>query len=249
MFAMSAFEELAPSGAGAPFGVDYAGPERRANAAPRITPWFAATLDELDFGVVLLTDVSCVVHANHAARSELDAVHPLQWVGSELRVRRPNDLVPFADALQAAAHRGLRKLLTLGEGAHRLSVSVVPLRMASGASPPTTLVMLGKRRVCDSLAVQGYARSHRLTGAEARVLAALCQGASPNEVAVEIGVGIATVRTQIGSIRQKTGTDSIRALVQQVATLPPLVGVLRGQAVTSTSSAPRSLLGAELMAA
>ena len=47
------------------------------------------------------------------------------------------------------------------------------------------------------------------------------------EVAAQLGVGIATVRSQIGSIRQKTGADSIRSLVRQVAVLPPLMGVLR----------------------
>jgi len=37
------------------------------------------------------------------------------------------------------------------------------------------------------------------------------------------------VRTQIGSIRAKTGAASIAELVRQVAVLPPLVGALRGQ--------------------
>ena len=35
-------------------------------------------------------------------------------------------------------------------------------------------------------------------------------------------------RTQIGAIRVKTGTNSIRDLVRRVALLPPLVGALRG---------------------
>jgi len=66
-----------------------------------------------------------------------------------------------------------------------------------------------------------------LDAAETRVLVALCQGIPPGAAAAEIGVGIATVRTQIGSIRQKTGAQSIRALVRQVAVLPPLMGALR----------------------
>ena len=90
------------------------------------------------------------------------------------------------------------------------------------------LLMLGKRQVCESLSVQGFARSHGLTPAETRVLVPLCQGVPPGEVAEMLGVGIATVRSQIGSIRQKTGAESIRALVGQVAMLPPLMGVLRG---------------------
>ena len=50
----------------------------------------------------------------------------------------------------------------------------------------------------------------------------------PNEIASRAGVAVSTVRTQIGSIRSKTGATSIRELVRQVAVLPPLVGALRG---------------------
>ena len=241
----------APSSALVQGGGCYSGPERRApGASPqRITPWLAATLDELDFGVVLLTGATQVVHANHVARTELDAAHPLQLLGAELRAHRPNDVAPFADALQAAAHRGLRKLLTLGEGAQRVSVSVVPLQMTASSDPTATLVMLGKRRVCGSLAVDGYARSHGLTGAETRVLGALCRGASPNQIAAELGVGIATVRTQITCIRQKTGAESICGLVHLVATLPPMVGVLRGGAVDLGGSTRMPVARPVLMAA
>jgi len=206
----------------------YGGPERRTVQA-RSRHWLAATLDEIDYGMLLLTDEVQTMHVNHAARAELDAAHPLQLLGRELRARRPQDVLPLADALHAAARRGLRKLLTLGDGAQRISVSVVPLSLPD-ASDPVTLVMLGKRRVCEVLSVQGFAQSHGLTTAESRVLAALCRGVPPTEIAAEIGVAISTVRTQIGNIRLKTGAESIRALVQQVAVLPPMMGVLRGVA-------------------
>ena len=207
----------------------YHGPERRSPQA-HSTRWLAATLDEIDYGMLLLTDEVQAIHVNHAARAELDAAHPLQLVGRELRARRPLDMQPLADALHAAAYRGLRKLLTLGEPAQRVSVSVVPLALPDADSAPVTLVMLGKRRVCEELSVLGFANSYGLTSAEARVLAALCRGVPPTEIAAQIGVAISTVRTQIGNIRQKTGAESIRALVQQVAVLPPLMGVLRGTA-------------------
>jgi DNA-binding CsgD family transcriptional regulator len=50
----------------------------------------------------------------------------------------------------------------------------------------------------------------------------------PTLIAQTQGVAVSTVRTQIGSIRAKTGAASISALVRQVAVLPPLVGALRG---------------------
>ena len=221
----------APSAGSASASRRYAGPERR-QLASKMPHWLAATFDEIDYGMLLLSDATHVVHVNHAARAELDGQHPLQLLGRELRARRSQDVAPLHEALRAAGQRGLRKLLTLGDGHERLSVSVVPLvageRSSSDDGSSMTLVILGKRHVCEALSVQGFARGHGLTVAETRVLVALCEGTPPGEVAAQVGVAISTVRTQIGNIRQKTGAESIRDLVRQVAVLPPLMGVLRG---------------------
>ena len=189
--------------------------------------WLAATLDEIDYGVLLVARDGGTMHANHAARAELgDAVTRSSSAATSCRCGTPATRRPFRDALHSALRRGLRRLLSFGEGDTRCSVSVVPLRAQGGDRRAAALLLLGKRRVCEDLSVQGYARDHGLTPAEGRVLAALCGGRRPNEVAAESGVAISTVRTQIGSIRAKTGADSIRSLVRTVATLPPLMGAL-----------------------
>ena len=214
----------------------YHGPERRGGAA-LLTRLMTLMLDEIDYGLLLLGDGGRVLHANHAARSSLGApLHPLQLQGHELRTRLQKDAAPLHQALHAAASRGLRKLMTVGEGAQRAGIAIVPLLATPGhhaaAAPtvPATLLVLGRREVCGGLSVQGFAREYRLSPSEAQVLSALCEGCSPNEIAERHGVKIATVRTQIANIRAKTGADSIRDLVQQVAVLPPMVGALRRQA-------------------
>ena len=196
------------------------------------THWLALMLDEIDYGMLLLTSATDVLHANHAARRELDGAHPLQLLGSELRVARPQDLLPLRQALEGARERGLRRLIALGEGEQRVSVAVVPLAHAvdDRAAPQLTLLVLGKRQVCEALSAHWFAHSHGLTPAESRVLVALCEGQQPSEVATLCCVALSTVRTQIGSIRAKTGATNIRALVRQVAVLPPLVGALRSLA-------------------
>ena len=244
------FENLAPSPTDA---VDtqglraYYGPERRAAAgtvfaaAPAPAPAVAAhdlgpcltrMLDEIDYGMLLVSADAQVLFLNHAARMELDGQHPLQLLGHSLRAHRPQDVAPLYDAL-AYAQRGLRKLVTLGAAEHRVSVSVVPLpggnSQRSEELRPTTLLVLGKRQVCEQLSVQGYARSMHLTPAETRVLELLCSGVRPTQIAQQQNVAVSTVRTQIGSIRAKTGAASISDLVRQVAVLPPLVGVLRAR--------------------
>lgn len=206
-------------------GLTYGGPERR-SATSLATRWLAQMLDEIDYGMLLLTEGSQVLHVNRAARAELDAGHPLQLLGGELRAREAHDVGRLHDGLHGA-RRGLRRLLTLGAGEDRVCIAVVPLGPLGLAGPQATLLLLGKREVCERLSVQMFARCHALTPAETRVLEALCHGLDPREVAAAHGVGLATVRTQIGAIREKTGADSIRDLVHKVAVLPPVVGALR----------------------
>lgn len=206
----------------------YDGPERRASAPP-MPHWSIAAFDEIDYGILLLDSNARLLHSNHIARTELDDSYPLLVRDGRLRTRDAKDAALLNEALCAASQRSLRKLLTIGEGAHRVCLSVVPLagsRNREGGA--TTLVMLSKPHVCEALSVHGFARLNQLTGAETRLLLALCNGVLPRAAANQMGVAISTVRTQLGSIRAKTGAQSLRDLVRQVAVLPPLVGILRG---------------------
>ena len=204
-------------------------------ATPTALPnCYALMLDEVDYGMLLVADDMLVLHANHVARTELDAEHPLQLLGAALRVRHSQDVAPLREALAAARERGLRRLLGLGTGEHRLSVAVVPLPAAAG-DEALTLLMFGKRRVCETLSTHWFAREHGLTPAEARVLTGLCDGQPPIHIARQQGVAISTVRAQIGAIRIKTGSASISALVRQLAVLPPLVGALRTSAMCTSA--------------
>lgn len=198
--------------------------------APLETPmtrWLAAMLDEIDYPMVLVNGESQLLHANQVARADMDNDHPLQLLGDELRVLHSQDVAPLREALQAAQQRGLRRLLTLGAEGQPVTVAVVPMPAIDGTTPRAVLLVLGKRQVCEQLSAQWFAREHNLTPAETQVLDALCAGLRPQEVAVQHGVAISTVRSQISSIRSKTGAQSIRALVRQVAVLPPLLNALR----------------------
>ncbi len=215
-----------PAAAGLPTGAPgYRGRERRSSAS-NATRLLAQVFDEIDYGVLLLADSGAVLHINHAARAEFDASYPLQLLGGRLHAREPGDVARLHEAL-AGARRGLRKLLTLGEGGDRVGISIVPMGAFGNDGGHATLLLLGKRTVCERLTVQWFARTHALTPTETRVLEALCEGDQPRDVAARHQVGMATVRSQIGSIRAKTGADSIRELVHRVAVLPPMRSALR----------------------
>jgi len=58
----------------------------------------------------------------------------------------------------------------------------------------------------------------------------LCRGLSIPEIAQDHGVAQSTVRSQIKALREKTGSASIRHLLQRINSLPPMVPALRGLA-------------------
>jgi DNA-binding CsgD family transcriptional regulator len=215
----------APAPAAGRPAIIYAGPDRRGRGGDA-GAWWQGMLDEIDYGLLVVGSDGQVIYMNHAARLELDDGHPLHVLGHALCAQRAQDVAPLLDAL-GAAQRGLRRLLRLGTGARRVSISVVPLRQGPRPASAATLLVLGKRQLCSALSVQAYAGSVGLTAAETRVLELLCGGARPTAVAAQLGVALSTVRTQIASIRAKTGVASLRELVQLVAVLPPLVGALR----------------------
>ncbi len=182
-----------------------------------------SVLDIVDYGMVLLQADARVAFANKAARSDLDASHPLALADGCLLVRHARDVLPLREALASALHKGLQRLLTLRDELGRaVCVAVVPIAGSAGA-----ILMLGKHKVCDDLSAEAFGRQYKLTSAEARVLKHLCVGRRPAEIARQHGVALSTVRTQIGCMREKTGAASIGALVSELARLPPLLSLLR----------------------
>ena len=222
----------------------YTGPDRRAHAL-RQEPWTQAMLDELGHGVLLIGPDEQVMLMNHAAKAEMTADHPLLVLASELRAGETHDVAPLAQAMAAARMQGLRKLISVGSGTQRVVLAIVPLGVGAHAGPYACMVSLGKRHMCERLSLQGFVQLHHLTLAESRVLEGLCEGDSPRVIADHQGVGLATVRTQIGCIRTKTGARDIRELIQQVVLFPAMVSSLRRQ-VQAPSQAPAEHQGQQL---
>lgn len=132
---------------------------------------------------------------------------------------RPQDERAFERSL-TLARNGVRDLLNVGAEGARTTVAVMPL--AGPADDDYALLVFAKRRLCDASALALFARACDLTAAESNVLAAVCDGMRPHEVASQHGVQVSTVRSQLLSIRQKTRCASIRELVQTVSLLPPM---------------------------
>ena len=201
----------------------HAGHERRKGLAdPGL---LAHVLDEIDHGMLLLTGAGALRYANQPALGEVLGDGPLCLLQGHVQARHPAEQAALQTAI-ADALKGLRRLVTLGRDGSAVSVAVLPMPGGEGGEA-LALLVLGKRHSCEPLTVDFFARAHALTGAEARVLKALCDGTQPREIARLHTVKISTVRSHICSIRQKTRADSIRHLVHQVTKLPPITPLLK----------------------
>ena len=217
----------------------YRGPERRNGPAASLAQLLACVLDEVDYGLLMLSADGAVVHANHAARTELASTTSLRLVGQRLVSRTASEQRQLDDALAAARDGGRRTMLTIatgggpgriaGSGQGRVGLSIVPLPAAltQAHAGHAVLISFERSRIAETLSVDAHAREHGLTMREQQVLAALCDGLRAKEIAARLEIGEATVRTHVNNIKAKTGCASIVDIVKQVSRLPPMVTALR----------------------
>ncbi len=183
-------------------------------------------LDEMDYGVLLLDAQLHIRHANHLARYELNAGQVLCKVDGLLCTAHANHQAELVQAVWRA-EMGHRSMIEVGSDHTKLSLAVVPLNHDAPGAQNAILVVCGKRQNGESLAMQFFANATKLSRGEVTVLQGLCEGFKAEDIATRNGVCVSTVRSQIISIRQKTGTQNIRDLVKRVAALPPMVPALR----------------------
>ena len=183
-------------------------------------------LDEVDYGLLVIDAQGRIRHANHLARHEMSTGRVIMTHAKSL-LGRTTDLSAQIQVALEHALRGQRRLLQLKQGDHELAMAFVPLNHPLEFDAPTVLVLLSRKNACDNLALRMFARSQNLSPSEEAVLLALCRGSSIPEIAADHKVAESTVRSQIKALREKTGCGSIRALMQRVHSLPPVVPALR----------------------
>ncbi len=189
-------------------------------------------LDEIDYGLLLVTAGGVLRFANQLALRALSGGSALRLASGTVFASHDTEQALLRTALGEAA-RGLRRLLTLNQAGTNTSVAVLPLPAqdsgfdAEAAAEPLVMLVLGKQSANQTLTLDFFARTHKLTSAETAVLRALCAGQSPKQAAVSLCVAISTIRTQIGSIRLKTQATSIRDLADKVAALPPITPAMK----------------------
>lgn len=184
-------------------------------------------MDEIDYGVLVIDAQGRLRHANHLARHELASQRLVMSQGGMLLGITTDLSEQIQQALELSL-RGQRRLLLKDEAKTKhLSLAFVPLTHPLENDAPTVLVLLQRQSACENVSVRMFARAQNLSPSEEAVMMALCRGLSIPEIAQEHGVAQSTVRSQIKALREKTGSASIRHLLQRINSLPPMVSALR----------------------
>jgi DNA-binding CsgD family transcriptional regulator len=186
-----------------------------------------AILDHVHFGVAVVGSELRLLFANQAARRECLRHPRLGIENGRLVVEQTRGEGDFHRALEAA-RAGRWSLVRLEGDEGSTLLTLMPLSAMGMEMDSAVLVVFGVRSPDKGLALQFYARACGLTAAEERVLRSLSEGLSPREIASGQGVALSTVRTQIGSIRSKTGACSLTDLMRTLGCLPPIMPVAMG---------------------
>lgn len=185
-------------------------------------PGLSTVMDELAHGVVLASLKGRVLHANQAARSELARQRVLSLRDGHVHTTDAAQARLLTQAL-AKAETGRRSLIALRSAQRqRVSIAVVPLRPERAQDAPSVALVFSRASVCDAVMLCFFARTHGLTPSEEQVLGILCQGYSAPEIALQLKVAVSTIRSHVRSMCAKTHCNGVRALVGQVAVLPPI---------------------------
>ncbi len=203
----------------------------------------SATLDEIACGVIVVDTHGRVEHCNLAGQVILQRGQLVKEEAQMLQAGRPTDNDQLLEALEKAKH-GKRSMLTLGANAMS-TVAVVPLdrqdryaaetsiseaatptNAATNAASPRIALIFSRTGMCETLMMSFFSRAYQLTRSEEQILSLICVGHTAPEMAKQLHVGEATVRTHIRSICHKTHSHGIREVVKRLALLPPLMAAV-----------------------
>ena len=179
-------------------------------------------LEEIDYGLLLVSVDGNLLHANHLGRHELSRERFMRLRDGRVLGQTPGQTGEILMGIERASH-GRRQMIALRNRDQTLHVACVPLFHSFENDGGSVLLMLGRQSETHNLALTFFSRSYGLTPAEEAVLKALCEGLGVPEIASAKGVSKNTVRTHVRSLRDKTGINSIRGMIQRVAALPPVV--------------------------
>jgi len=177
-----------------------------------------AGLDRLPTGLALVDQTSKVLYLNVAARKALESAG---WstAGNRLNCLHSADKLTWLRSLHQVCERGQRQLVGLRMASGKSFAALAPVLVDDACH---ALVTFGRSELCGVLELQLFASQHGLTLTEGQVLRKLALGMRPSQIAIDHGVSVTTVVTQVAAVRAKTGSSSVRQLLAMLSQLPPV---------------------------
>jgi DNA-binding CsgD family transcriptional regulator len=196
----------------------------RACTAVRNLRWRSSAalqvLDRLSSGIIVSDDGGRVVEMNRGARTMLRREDGLAVHGGQLCARRAFETAKMSKLISAATMRGKpritagRMMIGRGDGRPAYVLTVAPLHadLAAADRPLAMIIVIDPER--HSPSGSELVELFGLSGAEARLAAALMTGKTLTEIAGEFGLQVATLRTQLRSILKKAGAKRQSDLIR-----------------------------------
>lgn len=192
---------------------------------------FAAVLDTLTLGIVIVAEKARILHANRTAQGMLTARRPIAANNGALLVRDRTADRALAHALARAqtgdaAGPGGRAVVALRDETASVA-HILPLgreaadSMAIAQAAAVIFITQGAERAAAN--IDAMAQSFGLTPAEARVLDHVLSGSTLAEAARRLGVSGQTVKTHLAHIFNKTGVSRQAELVALASRMGPPV--------------------------
>lgn len=187
-----------------------------------------AGLDRLHAGLVVVDRARRIHLVNARGAQLLDRRHGVSMSNGQLRCGVPSLDEKMGclieDACQVHAKGGALRL-AIDAGAGVLLASVVPIpqshELASLLAEPLALMVISDPSA-DAISADVCRTLFALTAIEAELLAGLARGVTVGEWASQRGVSVATVRSQLRSLFDKTGTSSQARLVAVAKSIAPI---------------------------
>ncbi|MBN9427095.1 MAG: helix-turn-helix transcriptional regulator [Burkholderiales bacterium] len=187
-------------------------------------------LDRFDTGVLVVDGACRILHASAMGEALLRGNAQLVVIGGRLSLHPPALRDRLSSLVRAAMNSASGRLAKPGSALlvprrHRmpLTLELAPLRpavSAFGEERPAVLVFIRDPEA--PIAVAQLRELFGFTRTEAAVAAALGQGQSLEDIATDMGISLATVRTHLKRILAKTGThrqaQAVALLARSVAT-------------------------------
>jgi hypothetical protein len=116
-------------------------------------------LDEIDYGMLLVSPGGALLHANHLGRDELSRCRFLRVQHGRVGGASTEQTEEIMRGVQWAA-KGRRQMLTLRNGEDTLPVASVPMFHPFEGESASVLLILGRQTGTLNLAVTFYSRTH-----------------------------------------------------------------------------------------